>query len=213
MLSTTRIDNTSWRNGLGRRRAGFLTTAALLVAAVLTVGAPAVEAQELPAPNALGLYFDNEAANNNLSLGGPATVQAYLIFTQATVAAITGWEVKVTATAGTAITDVALPVGTTAILAGPEQWSAVLSEPMPGNPLTKLAVFTLTTDGASNTLLYLGNIDNPSAAGDLPGVRLGDGTWNSLPVASGDPDSPVAGINSDTPTDTPTWGTVKALFR
>jgi hypothetical protein len=190
----------------------------LRIAAMALVGSLAlaggVFAQAtLPAPNALGFYFDNEAGNNNLALGSASSsVDAYLIFTEATVAEITGWEVKITITAGTEIVGHSLPVGTTLTQAGPEDWVAVLATPMPGNPLTKLAGFTLATDAAANTHIYLGNVDNPSAPGALPGIQA-DGGWSALPVASGDPDTPVAGINSSTPTTDHSWGEIKALYR
>ncbi|MCB1184794.1 hypothetical protein KDM41_15300 [bacterium] len=197
----------------GNIRTSGRSVALLALGAFLTCGGVALAQATLPSPNALGLYFDNEASTNNLSLAGPASVQAYLVFTDPTVASVTGWEVKITATSGTSVTGADLPVGTTALQAGPENWAAVLAEPMPGNTLTKLAIFTITTDASDNTLIYLGNIDSPSAPGDLPGVKLGDGSWVSLPVQSGDPSQPVAGINTALPTDVASWGDVKALFR
>jgi hypothetical protein len=84
---------------------------------------------------------------------------------------------------------------------------------MPGNTLTKLAVFSITSDALQNTMIYLGSVDNPSVVSDLPAVRLPDGSWTAVPVSSGDPALPVASINSSTPNDEISWGGVKSLYR
>jgi len=167
----------------------------------------------LTVDNALGLYFDAEAVNNNLMLDTPSTVDMYLIFTNPTVDFIDAWQAKVTISDGTEIIGVSYPLGTTGVSEGPDDWSAASSAPIPCNTLTKLAVFSVATDAMAETVIFLGGIDSPALAGELPAVRLLNGEWISVPVASGDPSVPVAGINSTTPTENSNWGYVKSLFR
>jgi len=186
----------------------------LIVVGLMAMMASVAGAQSvLPGPNALGLYFDGEAVGNNLTLGAPATVDVYLIFTKPTIAFINAWECKVTISAGATIVGVTLPVNSTEISTGPPDFSVEMSEPMPCNPLTKLAVFSVSSSADENIHLYLGNVDNGFAPGDLPAVRQPDGSWSSVPVSSGDPSEPVAGINSSTPNENTSWGSVKSLFR
>ncbi len=174
-----------------------------------TAGAEAV----LSGPNALGLYFDGEAVTRDLTLANPGTVDVYLLFTDPTIAFINAWEAKVTITTGAVVTGVSLPIGTTAVMDGPAEWTTIMSAPMPCNALTKLAVFSVASGAEQNTFLYLGNVDNPSVVSDLPAVRLQDGSWSAVSVSSGDPTIPVATINSSTPNESTSWGELKSLFR
>lgn len=185
----------------------------LVTALVVLVAATAAGQTELSSPNALGLYFDAEASTQDLTLATPATVDMYLIFTDPTLSFINAWETEVTISTGAVITGAAFPLGTTAVQAGPSTWSVEMSVPMPCNPVTKLAVFSVSSNAEQNTFFYLGNIGNPSVAGDLPAVRLLDDSWSAVPVSSGDPTLPVASINSSTPNEASSWGSVKSLFR
>ncbi len=161
----------------------------------------------------MGLYFDAEAVSNVLTLAEPATVDLYLIFTNPTMDFINGWQAKVTISAGAAITGATFPVGTTAILDGPSEWTTTMSSPMPCNTLTKLAVFSLASEAQDETLLYLGGVDTPLKVGALPTVKLLDGSFAEVSVSSGDPSVPLAGINSSTANEVASWGSLKSLFR
>lgn len=185
----------------------------LVFALVIVCAAPTVAFGALSSPNALGLYFDAEAATQDLTLAAPATVDLYLIFTDPTVAFVDAWEAELTISTGAVITGASFPLGTTAGLAGPSTWAVAMSVPMPCNPVTKLAVFSVASNAEQNTFFYLGDIPNPSVPGDLPNVRLLDGSWSAVPVSSGDPTLPVASINASTPNETSSWGSVKSLFR
>ncbi len=186
----------------------------IILGSLLAMAATGAMAQTvLPSPNALGLYFDSEATANDLTLGSPTAVDVYLILTNPTVAFISAWEAKVTIATGGAITNLVLPIGSTAVATGPDDFAAAMSEPMPGNALTKLAVFTVAATAEQNTFLYLAAVDNPSVASDLPALQLTDGSWHAVPVSSGDVGTPVATINSSTPNESSSWGTVKSLFR
>ncbi len=185
----------------------------MVVAALTLTAAAVVAGPVLSSPNALGLYFDGEAASSNLTLAGPATVDAYLILTDPTIFFVNGWEAKVTISAGAAITGAALPLGTTAVTSGPAEWKTTMSSPMPCTQLTKLAVFSIASDASQNTFLYLGNVSNPAVPSNLPAVRLQDGSWSAVPVSSGDATLPVASINSTTPNEASSWGGVKSLYR
>lgn len=186
----------------------------LIAVGALTLAAATANAQSaLPRPNAFGLYFDGETRTNTITMGASATTDLFLVYTDPTIGFIDAWEVKVTVQGDASITDVALPTGSTALQAGPENWSVELSAPMPCNTLTKLAVFSLTVGATENIQLFLGNIDDPALAGDLPSVRVPDSGWTSLPVSSPSPNEPCAGINTTTPNETTSWGAVKSLFR
>jgi len=186
----------------------------LIVVAVVSMGVVcAVAGPVLSSPNALGLYFDGEAVGSDITLGAPATIDVYLILTDPTIFFIDAWEAKITISAGATITGAALPIGTTAVTSGPAEWKTTMTAPMPCNARTKLAVFTVFADATQNTFLYLGSISNPAVPSALPAVQLQDGSWSAVPVSSGDVTLPVASINSTTPNETSSWGTVKTLFR
>lgn len=187
----------------------LLMIAGMLVAMVSIAGAQTA----LPRPNALGVYFDGESLDNVITLGEPATVDLFLVYSNPSIAFIDAWEVKVTIVGNAEITGVSLPVGSTPVLSGPTDWSVQMAAPMPCNNLTKLAVFTLAASAEQNILLYVGNVDNPSLPGDLPAVHQPDGDWSSVPVSSNGPSEPVAGINTTTPNENTSWGSVKSLFR
>ena len=187
----------------------------LIIMGLLAVTASVASAQTaLPRPNAFGLYFDGETQANTITLGEPATMDLFLVYTDPTISFIDAWEVKVTIQGDAALTGVALPTGSTAILAGPENWAVEMAAPMPCNTLTKLAVFTLTAAAQDNILMFLGSIDDPTVVPSvLPAVRQPDSGWSTVPVVSRGPDDPVSGINTSTPNETTSWGTVKSLFR
>ena len=177
-------------------------------------GISSVSAQViLPGPDALGLYFDEEALNTELAVEAGASYQVYLILTNPTMNAIEGWESAVILTNGNSVTTTEFPAGSQPLLNGPQEWAVSMTTAMPCNVLTKLAVFTglATTDEPAP--FYLGNISVPSQAGDYPGALLVGGDWIALDVASGDPALPVAGVNGGTPNETSSWGAVKSLFR
>ncbi len=187
----------------------ILVIAGLLVSMVSAAGAQTA----LPRPNALGLYFDSESLDNVITLGEPATVDLFLVFSNPSIALIDAWEAKVTIVGGAEITGVALPLGSTLVLSGPTDWSVEMTSPMPCNALTKLAVFTLAASAEQNILIYIGNVDTPSVPGDLPAVHQPDGDWSTVPVSSNGPSEPVAGVNTTTPNENTSWGSVKSLFR
>lgn len=186
----------------------------ILMTGLLALAATGAFAEPvLSSPNAIGLYFDAEAATTNLTLAAPATVDVYLLLVDPTIAFINAWEAKVTISTGDAITDASFPLGTTAIVNGPAEFTTIMAVPMPCNPVTKLAVFSVMSDAQDNTFLYLGNVTNPSVPSALPAVRLQDGSWSAVPVSSGDVTLPVASINSSTPNEVSSWGGVKSLYR
>ncbi len=190
-----------------------ISKAILLTGLMVLMAGVAIAEPELSGPNALGLYFDGEAATSDLTLAEPTTIQVHLLFTDPTIAFITGWEAKVTISTGAAVTGISLPLGTTTVKDGPSEWSTTMSSPMPCNALTKLAVFSVASAAEQNTFLYLGNVDDPSIVSSLPAVQLQDGSWSAVPVSSGDPTIPVATINSSTPNDNTSWGNLKSLYR
>ncbi len=185
----------------------------LLMVMLALMATSAVAEPVLPGPNALGLYFDGEAVDNTLTLAEPATVELNLIFSNPTVDFIDGWEVAVVISAGASVTGVELPIGTTTTMNGPVDWKAEMASPMPCNAITKLAVFTVASDAMDETLFFLQSIAAPTLASDMPAVHLLDGTWIAVPISSGDPSLPCAGINSTTADEVDSWGGVKSLYR
>jgi len=185
----------------------------ILLSTLVVAAAAAASAQDvLPGPITLGLYFDAEQNLADISIGEPTSVDAYLVITEATVQEIAGWEIKLTMN-GAAISDVVVPGGTNLLETGPENFAAALSTPLPANPRTKLAVFTIFSEATEDVFLYLGAMDGGTLGGSLPAVMLADGTWYHVDVPGGDPTRPVAGIDSTLPTDVSSWGSVKGLFR
>jgi hypothetical protein len=186
---------------------------ALWLASLVLAAGTAGAQDMLPGPITLGLYFDSEQDLNETSILTAASVQAYLIVRDATAQQITGWEARITMSGDASITGHEVPVGTTLTSAGPEDWIASLAAPMPANPRTKLATFTIYSSAAEDVFIYLGGVPGGSGDGVYPAVQLDDGSWYRIDVPGGDPLAPVAGIDSTTPTDASSWGAVKSLFR
>lgn len=186
----------------------IIVTAGLALA---VVAGPA--AADLPGPDALGLYFDAEAGTTELELSEPATIDLYLILTNPTFTALEAWETALTLTGGAAVTAVDYPVGCQPGLVGPTDYSAAFDTPLPCGVLTKLAVFHIQVAEDIDTLMFLGNVANPSFPGDYPGVKPAGQPWRAVDVASGDPDQPLASISLPTPTEHALWGAVKLLYR
>jgi hypothetical protein len=184
-----------------------------LMLAMLLLPALATAEQVLPGPDALGLYFDPEAGSIDLSLLAPGTYQVDLILTMPTMAFITGWQTLFAITGGARIIGLELPVGTTVTANGPTDFAATMSTPMPATMLTKLAVFTVESTVLENAQFYLGAVTLPAVVGNLPCVRLPDGSWQQVIVASGDPSLPVASVSTQTSEQGTSWGQVKSLFR
>ncbi len=184
-----------------------------LILAMLLVPALAAADQVLPGPDALGLYFDPEAGSIDLSLLAPGSYQVDLILTMPTMAFITGWQTSFNITGGAQIAGLELPVGATMVANGPTEFAATVSTPMPATMMTKLAVFTVESTVLENAQFYLGAVTSPAVPGLLPCVRLSDGTWQQVGVASGDPSLPVASVSTQTSVQGTSWGQVKSLFR
>ena len=185
----------------------------LLLGFLLACHAPATVQATLPGPDALGLYFDEEAQTRELDVEVGASFEMFLILTHPTMNAIEGWESAVILTNGNTVTTTEFPGGSQPLLNGPQDWAVSMSSPMPCNVLTKLAVFTVLSASDEHAPLFLGNISAPSLDGDYPSVRLAGGDWTALGLSSEDPSLPVADINGSTPDQKSTWGTVKSLFR
>ena len=168
---------------------------------------------DLPGPDALGLYFDEEALERDLAVEAGASFELFLILTNPTMNAIEGWESAVILTNGNTVTTTEFPVGSQPLLNGPEDWAVSMTAPMPCNVLTKLAVFTVLATTDQYAPFYLGNISAPSLLGDHPAVHLAAGGWAALEVSSGDPALPVASVNGSTPNEESSWGAVKSLYR
>ena len=88
-----------------------------------------------------------------------------------------------------------------------------MASPMPCNAVTKLAVFSIASEAMDETLFFLESIDAPSLVSAMPAVHLLDNTWIAVPISSGDPSLPCAGINSTTADAATSWGSVKSMFR
>ncbi len=167
----------------------------------------------LPGPDALGLYFDDEAQDRDLAVEAGASFELFLILTNPTMNAIEGWESAVILTNGNTVTTTDFPVGSQPLLNGPQDWAVSMTSPMPCNVLTKLAVFTVLAATDQHASFYLGDISAASLAGDYPAVHLAGGGWTAVDVSSGDPAMPVASVNGSTPSVESTWGAVKSLYR
>ena len=131
----------------------------------------------------------------------------------AAIAALEAWETGLTLTGGATVSAVDYPVGCQPDLTGPVDFSASFDTPLPCGVLTKLAVFHLQIAEGIDTLMFLGNVANPTVPGAFPGVRPAGEAWRSVDVASGDPTEPLAAISLPTPTEDSLWGTVKLLYR
>jgi len=167
----------------------------------------------LPGPDTLGLYFDAEARDRDLSVESGASFELYLILTNPTMNALEGWESAVILTNGNSVTTAEFPVGSLPLVNGPEDWAVSMASPMPCNVLTKLAVFTVLASSDQQASFYLGNITSASLAGAYPAVQPAGEGWTALDVSSGDPALPVASVNGGTPNQESSWGTVKSLYR
>ena len=185
----------------------------LLLGSLLLVHGPAAVQADLPGPDALGLYFDEEAQTIELDVEVGASFEMFLILTHPTMNAIEGWEAAVILTNGNTVTTTDFPVGSQPLFSGPEDWAVSMDSPMPCNVLTKLAVFTVLTVSEEHAPIYLGNISSPSLAGDFPSVKISGGDWSALGLSSEDPDLPVAAVNGSTPNDLNSWGSVKSIYR
>jgi len=185
----------------------------LLLGFLLVCHAPATVQATLPGPDALGLYFDEEAQTRELDVEVGASFEMFLILTHPTMNAIEGWESAVILTNGNTVTTTDFPVGSQPLLSGPQDWAVSMDSPMPCNVLTKLAVFSVLTVSEERAPIYLGNITAPSLAGDFPSVKISGGDWTALGLSSEDPNLPVAAVNGSTPNDRSSWGSVKSLFR
>lgn len=185
----------------------------LLLGSLLLCHGPALVQADLPGPDALGLYFDEEAQTIELDVATGASFEMFLILTHPTMNAIEGWEAAVILTNGNSVTTTDFPVGSQPLFSGPEDWAVSMDSPMPCNVLTKLAVFTVLTVSEERAPIYLRNIASPSLAGDFPSVKMSGGDWTALGLSSEDPDLPVAAVNGSTPNDLDSWGSVKSLYR
>jgi len=185
----------------------------LLITCVLPGISPGSAQADLPGPDVLGLYFDEEALERDLAVEAGASFRLFLILTNPTMDAIEGWESAVILTNGNSVTTTEFPVGSQPLLNGPEDWAVSMTAPMPCNVLTKLAVFTVLATTDQHAPFYLGNISAPSLVGNHPAVHLAGGGWTALEVSSGDPALPVASVNGSTPNEESGWGAVKSLYR
>jgi hypothetical protein len=196
----------------------------LIMIATLTLPAAGALAGPDPAPNGLGIYFD-QAANTNCSDASPsAPVRAYLIATNVTApSGLSGWECRILIDnyGGDATYTV---LGQYLNVLTPPMFSVGLTAAIPRSTCIPLARISISL-GGSFALLGLAPSKPSSFGGLSPGYAVGDNPgrliaftpsgnvpWFAVPngfVVAGinaGPDCPVEGEQAS-------WSKVKTLFR
>lgn len=177
-------------------------------------------AQLDPDDDGIGVYFDPCACNNCITMPVGAH-RAFLVITHPTSpTGVHGWEAKMWAEGPAFITNVDVLGNNINVGTAPEYMVGIVDPLI--NPFTYPAVvvaiidFYLTST-ATPTYFYIDGIRFHSLPEKMPAYLDGSNTdvIKKLQQSTGGRTFPVATINGEcaVPSETETWGGVKALFR
>jgi hypothetical protein len=184
--------------------------------AVLLLAAGAASAQVDPGDNGIGVYFDEQASQNCLTVGDIQIVDAWLMLTRPTATGgVAAFECRLDVPDNLLLVNTLYTTQGYNLAASPDQLVGFIT-PLPHAPIVVLAQLQFLTLDTAPAYLYLGPIERPSVPGQMVYVAPDDvGTKVPMIWSTGGPGYPVASINGDcaVASEHESWGGVKALYR